>query len=172
MLSLFLGKELQHLLQVDVVQVVGAADSLHHPALRCDHVKGEEGRLGKLQESGSGTCRHRVIGHEGHFGFQDVAVKAAETHTEKEASYVCRDWKQCGHGPKNRAMRAGNDLFSRKQVRRLQETGNVNAMKHLGFSIQAQPDNSTRWTFRALQSPPLFLRAAAADSKSQESPAC
>lgn len=81
--SALLGKELQHLLQVDVVQVVGAADSLHHPALRCDHVEGEEGRLGELQEAGGGTRRHRVIGHEGHVGFQDVAVKAAETRTEE-----------------------------------------------------------------------------------------
>lgn len=78
-LSVVLGKEWQNLLQVDVVQVIGAADSLHHPALWRDHVEGKEGRLGELQESGGGTRRHRVIGHEGHFGFQDVAVKAAET---------------------------------------------------------------------------------------------
>lgn len=81
-----MGRKLQHLLQVDVVQVVGAAHSLHHPALWGDHVKGKQGRLREVQESGGGTRRHRVISHEGHFWFQDVAVKAAETHAGEAMS--------------------------------------------------------------------------------------
>lgn len=72
-------KEQHYLLQVDVVQVIGAADSLHHPALWCDHIKGEKGRLWELHEAGSWTCRHCVISHEGHVRFQDVAVKAVKT---------------------------------------------------------------------------------------------
>lgn len=99
-----MGQWPQHLLQVDVVQVVWAADSLHHPTFWCDHVEGKEGRLGELQEPGGGTRRHRVIGHEGHVRFQDVSVKAAETHTEGVMSQVCEhhreeDCKQSGRGP-------------------------------------------------------------------------
>lgn len=77
--KVIMEKEQHYLLQVDVVQVIGAADSLHHPAIWCDHIEGEKGRFWELHEAGSWTCRYCVIGHEGHVRLQDVAVKAVKT---------------------------------------------------------------------------------------------
>lgn len=67
-----------YLLQVDVVQVMRAADSLNHPALWSNHIKGEKGRLWDFHEAGKGTRWHCVIGQEWHIRLQDKAVKAVK----------------------------------------------------------------------------------------------
>lgn len=58
--------KLRYLLQVDVIQIMGAADSLDHPTLWCDHIKGEKRRLWEFQEAGDWSCRHCVISQERH----------------------------------------------------------------------------------------------------------
>lgn len=73
-----LKSELQYLLQVDVVQVMRAADSLHHPAFWSNHIQGEKGSLWDFQKAGNWTWRHCVIGQERHIRLQDKAVKAAK----------------------------------------------------------------------------------------------
>lgn len=75
-----------HLLQVDVVQVMGAAHSLHHPALWCDHVKGEEWRLWQIHEAGNRPWRHCIIGQEGNIRLQDKAVETVRK--DRETVYI------------------------------------------------------------------------------------
>lgn len=70
---------LQYLLQMDVIQVIRAPDCLHHPALRCDHIKSEERRFWELHEAGNWPWRHCVIGQENNIRLQDKAVKTAKT---------------------------------------------------------------------------------------------
>ncbi len=69
---------------MDVIQVMGAADSLHHPALRCDHIKSEKGRFWELHEAGNWSWRHCVIGQEIHIRLQDKAVKAVKTDRDHQ----------------------------------------------------------------------------------------
>lgn len=78
-----------YLLQVDVIQVMGAADSLHHPALRCDHIKGEKRGLWQFHEAGSRSWRHSVIGQERHIRLQDKAVKAVKTNRDDSMEGAC-----------------------------------------------------------------------------------
>lgn len=82
-------KELKYLLQVDVIQVMGAADSLHHPALWCDHIKGEKGRLWEFHEAGSWSWRHCVIGQERHIRLQDKAIKAVKANRDDQIFGAC-----------------------------------------------------------------------------------
>lgn len=88
-LLVVMTKELGYLLQVDVIQVMGAADSLHHPALRCDHIKGEKGRLWELHEAGNGSWRNCVVGQESHIRLQDKAVKAVRITRDDQNSSAC-----------------------------------------------------------------------------------
>lgn len=78
-----------YLLQVDVIQVMGAADSLHHPALWCDHIKGEKRRLWQFHEAGSRSWRHSVIGQERHIRLQDKTVKAVKTNRDDSIKGAC-----------------------------------------------------------------------------------
>lgn len=78
-----------YLLQVDVIQVMGAADSLHHPALWCDHIKGEKWGLWQFHEAGSRSRRHSVIGQERHIRLQDKAVKAVKTNGDDSIKGAC-----------------------------------------------------------------------------------
>lgn len=73
-----MARRLSYLPQVDIVQVVRAADSLHHPALWSNHIQGEKGRLRDFHKAGDGTWRHCVIGQERHVRLQDKAIEAAE----------------------------------------------------------------------------------------------
>lgn len=72
---------------MDVIQVIRAAHCLHHPALWCDHVKGEEWRLWELHEAGDWSRRYCVIGQETYIRLQDKAVKAVKT--EKQEIFKC-----------------------------------------------------------------------------------
>lgn len=89
-------KELRYLLQVDVIQVMGAADSLHHPALWCDHIKGKKGRLWEFHEAGSWSWRHCVIGHERHIRLQDKAIKAAKRKRDDQIFAACSSTHMSG----------------------------------------------------------------------------
>lgn len=70
---------LQYLLQMDVIQVIRAPDCLHHPALRCDHIKSEERSFWELHEAGNWPWRHGVIGQENNIRLQNKAVKTVKT---------------------------------------------------------------------------------------------
>lgn len=82
-------EELRYLLKVDVIQVMRAADSLHDPALWCDHIKGEKRRLWELCEAGNWSWRHCVVGQETHIGLQDEAVKAVKTNRDDHNLSAC-----------------------------------------------------------------------------------
>lgn len=79
-----------YLLQVDVIQVIGAAHCLHHPALRCDHIKGEERSFRELDETGNWPWRHCVVGQENHIWLQDKAVKTVKTSKIKKLQIKMR----------------------------------------------------------------------------------
>lgn len=76
-------------MQVDVIQVVGAADSLHHPALWCDHVKGKKWGLREFHEAGRWSWRYCVISQESHIRLQDIAVKAVKTSRDDQITSAC-----------------------------------------------------------------------------------
>lgn len=65
-----------YLLKMNVVQVIGAANRLHHPVVRGDHVQCEERGLGHLSEACHWPWGHRIIGLEGHVRLQHIAVEA------------------------------------------------------------------------------------------------
>lgn len=71
-------------MHVDVIQVIGAADSLHHPALWYDHVKGKKGGLWEFHEAGRWSWRYCVISQESHIRLQDKAVKAVKTSSDDQ----------------------------------------------------------------------------------------
>lgn len=79
-----------YLLQVDVIQVMGAAHCLHHPALWCDHIKGEQWRFWELHETGNWPWRHRLVGQESYIRLQDKAVK-----TVKRAKHLMKNYCKC-----------------------------------------------------------------------------
>lgn len=78
-----------YLLQVDIIQIIGAADSLHHPALWCDHIKGEKGRFWEVHEASNWSWRHCVVGQEIHIRLQDKAVKAVKTMKQRQSKFKC-----------------------------------------------------------------------------------
>lgn len=69
-----------YLLQVDVVQVMGAAHCLYHPALWCHHVQCEQWSLWEVHEAGNRSWRHCVVGQKTYIRLHNKAVKTVKTH--------------------------------------------------------------------------------------------
>lgn len=79
----------QYLLQVDVVQIMGAAYCLHHPALWCDHIKGEKWRFWELHETSNWAWRHCLICQESHVGLQNKTIKTVKKGQQQQR----RQWE-------------------------------------------------------------------------------
>lgn len=83
------GLRLRYLLKVDVVQVMRAANSLHHPAFWSNHIQREKGRLWDFHKAGNWTRRHCAIGQERHIRLQDKTVKAAKKRSGDRILEAC-----------------------------------------------------------------------------------
>lgn len=82
---------------MDVVKIIRAPDRLNHPALRGDHIEGEQKGFWDFSKASHGARGKRVVAKEGNIRLQNKSIKATRI-TITDIDFICDLWKLLGIG--------------------------------------------------------------------------